>query len=285
MRLASRRSLFGPSGPSFDASAEAYFAAAGITDFAEKRAANNLIVGLKDANIWDGIFRLFLFSPTSLEAASYCAKTLTQGTFVNSPTHSASGVEFNGVDQAFTLTGALNAIMPGSQNSACTAVYQRNEIGNITVSEVWYGAGSFTLGSQISLVRLANNEDLLCRIWTTATNTRVSAQTDARGFYTMDRSSDNLSSYKNGQFEETAVLAPSAPTNSPFSFACRNTDGVLSSFCPIQLAFACLSLSISDQSGFYNLVEAYQVLLGRSVNVALLGGPPAGKEIGGVGEE
>lgn len=285
MRISSRRSLFGPTGPSFDSSAEAYFQAAGITDQTEKQAANALIVGLKDANIWDGIFRLFLFSPTSLDAASYCAKTLTQGTFVNTPTHSANGVLFNGVDQAFTLTGALNAIMPSSQNSACTAVYQRNEIGDITSSDLWYGAGSFTSASQLSLVRLLTSEDLICRIWTSGTNTRVSAQTDARGFYTINRVADLLSCFKNGALEDSASLAPAAPTTSPLSFACRNDNSSLSGFSNIQLAFACLSLAISDQTTLYDLVEAYQVSLGRSVNVALLGGPPAGKEIGGVEKE
>jgi len=89
----------------FDPDAEAFFTAAGITNQAEKIAMNNFVVSTKSGNSWQKSSRIFPFSPTSSVASSYCMKSLTQFTYVNSPTWSAAGVAFSVAGNSYLNTG------------------------------------------------------------------------------------------------------------------------------------------------------------------------------------
>jgi hypothetical protein len=98
----------------YDPDALAYFAAGGITNTTEKLAANAFIVGCKADGTWTSFSRVYLRSPTSLSAALLCCKTLISQTAVNSPTHSSSGLAFNGTTQycrtGDTLVSAMSEI-------------------------------------------------------------------------------------------------------------------------------------------------------------------------------
>ena len=99
MRIGSRRSFLKSSDQiQFDPSAEAYFSAAGITDLAEKIAANDFIVKAKADGFWSILERIYLVSPTDSTAALVCCKSLTSMTNVNSVAWSTSGFQTNYVD-------------------------------------------------------------------------------------------------------------------------------------------------------------------------------------------
>jgi hypothetical protein len=124
-----RRQRFG--GTSFDADALLYFTAAGITSAAEKTAVNTLITGMKSAGLWTKMDRVYPFSPTSLSASRYCAKTRIAATASNAPTHSSAGVFFNGTTQSFR-TGYVPFSSGSSfqQGSAHYSIYT-NEINSL----------------------------------------------------------------------------------------------------------------------------------------------------------
>ena len=91
-----------------DADANAYFAAAGITDNTEKQAVCTLFTTLKGITItssgnsaFDEVLYGYLCSPTQAAAVALNAfpTVAPDGVLVNSPTHSAQGLSFNGVDQ------------------------------------------------------------------------------------------------------------------------------------------------------------------------------------------
>ena len=85
-----------------------YIEAAGITDRVEVAAVNQLVKDLKgtgsttnNTDVWTGLTAIYPVSPTSLAAAAYNLKdpAAFEITWFNSPTHSSSGVIFNGSSQ------------------------------------------------------------------------------------------------------------------------------------------------------------------------------------------
>lgn len=94
----------------YDADAEAFFTAAGITDTTEKNAVNQLVLDFKggtgcltpsSTDLWTNAAAIWPVSPTSLAAAAYNLRdtALFKYTWFNSPTHASTGVTFNGSTQ------------------------------------------------------------------------------------------------------------------------------------------------------------------------------------------
>jgi hypothetical protein len=95
-------------GVSYTPEAEAYFAAAGITDTTEKDAVNQLVLDMKGigstpsgTDLWTDAAAFYPISPTSLSAAAYNLRDTTSFnmTWANSPTHGSTGVTFDGSTQ------------------------------------------------------------------------------------------------------------------------------------------------------------------------------------------
>lgn len=138
MRIGSRRSFSSPSdsGPSFDPDAEAYFAAAGITNLAEKIAANDFIVTAKANGFWNSLERIYLVSPTSESAALVCCSSLTSMTNVNSVSWSTNGFQPNYVDNYLDTNfdqgdSFLVSPLSVSIGSSLKSVTWRNTSGSI----------------------------------------------------------------------------------------------------------------------------------------------------------
>lgn len=75
--------LFGPYSnvliaPTWDTDAYNYFVVTGITDETETYNANQLVLDLKAYGLWTKLDRLFLMSPTSQSAATFCIVSLDQ---------------------------------------------------------------------------------------------------------------------------------------------------------------------------------------------------------------
>ena len=178
-------------GKKFDSNAKAYFNAAGITYRTERNAANTLIKGLKSNNLWSLCTALYMISPTSLAAAAVNART--PGTFditwVNTPSFSVNGVDFNGTTQ-YGRTGivpsvdlsqfnfhlsyysrennANNAIEIGSISEINTDVKIYCLWGGSTYSDTPYAAGngriSFIRATSAGFViasRITNNSHIM----------------------------------------------------------------------------------------------------------------------------
>ena len=104
---------FSSSGVGFDADAQAFITAAGITGATQQEAINQFVLDLKgsgsttnNSNIWSDIYALYPFCPIdgstqTLTAYSYNLKNTAtfQLTWFNSPSIDSSGVTFNGSNQ------------------------------------------------------------------------------------------------------------------------------------------------------------------------------------------
>jgi hypothetical protein len=270
MRFGSRRSLYSSSS-GFDESALAYFEAAGISNQAERQAVNRFFIQLKQAGFWDQIIRIYLFSSTSLEAASYCAKTLTTGTFVNSPSLSSLGVLFDGASNYFVLPDTINLWLGPSVNNLSVSIYQNKTLGLSDPSNVWLGAGLFNNSGQISIVRLGTTRNLNGRIGTITATTEIADQQTGVGFYVLNRTNSTTQTiYKNGSLEDTKSLSSSPLTASQIAFGCRynSSSGTpATSLSDIQVGLGVFSTAIgaSDQANYNSIVSDFLSNIDRLV--------------------
>lgn len=138
---------------SYDPSALAYFAAAGITNPTEKSAANKFILTLKANGIWDKLDRIYLRSPTSLAACLMCCKSLTSQTAVNSPTFTSAGLSFDGSTKYATSDIAVNACAHITTTSASSFSFFTNASApnNAIIGKQSGGSSVFILLGELSI--------------------------------------------------------------------------------------------------------------------------------------
>jgi len=128
-----------------DKDAAAFIAAAGITDATQKTAVNNLVLYLKNNNVWGKLQAFYPFvggsatshkfnlvNPLDTDAAFRIA-------FSGGVTHDSNGITGNGVNG--TANTFYIASVNGLLNDAHISIYQRNDLG-ATLSV----HGSFEIG-------------------------------------------------------------------------------------------------------------------------------------------
>lgn len=254
---------------SFDSDAQAYFDAAGITDSTEKEAWNDFVVGAKAAGIWNKAHRIYPVSPTSIGAAAYCAKSLIQGSFVNSPTHASTGVTFDGATQYFNIDDSLDNIMGvGGNTSNSYGVYNRTEI-SIGATRYAFGADASTGGD--ALIYHTTTPALIIRNNQVNNNlSTTSIPLGAEGWILGTRESATYAGLYRGNvlydtFTTSTSLAP-APGIIPV-FGARRTALSVAGFLNYEWAFGWIGsgLTTTECEDLYDLVQAYQTALGRAI--------------------
>jgi hypothetical protein len=260
--LGSRKVLFNRSG-GFDPDAASYFAAAGITNAAERVAANNLIVSLKNNSLWSKFDRLYLFSPTSLAAALYCAKSLTQMTAVNSPTFATTGITFNGTTQYLNTTTNVNTYTQYQQDSASCGVYNRSATPG-SGFPVYMGADA-SLSNAVFRNTGGGTQEFRCNSAIAATFVTATVT----GLHCISReSASTIRAFINGSNVVTVGSSTSAArTANPFAIGANIVSGTPGLFSTIEAAFAYISstMSVAESATLYTAVQAYQTALGRQV--------------------
>lgn len=268
-RLESRRRIV------LDPDAVAYFAAASITDSTEKAAANTLIAGLKANGLWNKFDRIYLFSPTSLSAALYCAKSLTQMTAVNAPTHSSSGVDLDANTQYInTNYNPTDDAGQWSLNSAHLSVYINGSYRADDGAEYLLGSFKDTGDTNITELLAADpTRDTFASVNANFPDNRVDiTPSSPPGFFIASRTdASSASIYEDaGTVSDTNVTATSdqIPTID-FTIGALNTPGGVSGNFRSNQRFAFASfgsgITTAEVPVFYALLQAYQSSLGRSV--------------------
>lgn len=238
----------------FDTSAAAYFTAAGITDSTEQNAANDLIVGLKDNNLFSKIIGLYLISPTSLAAAEVNAKTpgVFDITWVNTPAHTTTGVDFDGTQ--YGRTGILMSVSPLSINNGHLGYYSRDSGSLIRID---MGARE-SIANRKSTMLLNQLGDFTGAI---SGNQLVIGAANGEGNYILTRvDSSNIRGFKDGSLiANVGDVAMGAPAFEVYIGAQNNQD-TADFFGLRECAFASIgeSLSNAEVATYNTLVQTYQ---------------------------
>jgi len=251
---------------SYDADAQAFFTAAGITDTTQKSAVNQLVLNLKSYNIWSKIKAVYpmvggtstthkynLKDPRDLDAAFRLS-------FSTGWTHSSTGALPNG-SSAFANT-FLSPSAFYSTNMHLSYYSRTQTVG--TAIEI--GADSISGSTNYSTLRIGVNS-----VFGQTTNGLVtySSITDARGHFLAQKvSNSSRRVFKNGSLNNSTTTTDSNPLPSVvLTIGALNDNGTLSFYSVKECAFASIGdgLTDSEVANFYTSVQAMQTTLSRNV--------------------
>jgi hypothetical protein len=164
----------------YDADAQAFFTAAGITDTTQKDAVNQLVTDIKGYGLWSKITGLYPFVGGDATKHSYNLKDTSQYqlTFLGGWTHSITGALANGVNGM-----ADTGILPLSLNDFGFGFYgykstyeARCQMGAESGAGVTFLYGCFN-----------SSASMLSNINGTGQKTTAGTYTNVKGFYSASR--------------------------------------------------------------------------------------------------
>jgi len=254
----------------FDSDAQTFLTAAGITNSTQQNAINKLTIDLKYYGLWTKMKALYpvvggtaaahkwnLKDPRDLDAAFRL-------TFSNGWTHSSNGMTpSNAYANTFLAPSTILTL-----NNTHNSVYIRTN-----VDELGYDIGASkttgTAGYFMNAVRYLNN--LYSDQYNTTTGRIITSNTDSRGLFISTRTSSNVFKvFKNntqlGTTQTGASGAISGITNTIY-IGSLNEDSSQVYPSTKQYAFISIGDGLTDQDAinFYNIVQRYQINLGRQV--------------------
>lgn len=259
--------------PAGDADANAFIAAAAITDTTQKAAIDKLVTDLKGYGIWTKMKAIYPF----------IGGTAAQHKFnLRSPldTNAAFRLVFNG-GWTHSATGAL----PNGTNAyANSFLILANELGADKPHASYYSrSNSTTILPSIDMGAFYDASPAYCWIsaWYSgdgfnnilARNTSTSvllnggATSDSRGLYQINKISTTSKLQKNNSILDTKTdTAGNVSVNSVYVGAINNLS-FAANFTNREVAFSSIGSGLTDTeaANYYTAVQAFQTTLGRNV--------------------
>ena len=261
----------------FDADAQAFITAAGITDPTQQSAINTLVINLKAASIWAKMKAIYPFVGGTAITHKWNLKD-PQDTnaafrlvFSGGWTHSSTGALPNGIN-GYANTFLANNVM--NINSIHYAFYSRSNTAAAPMQEIG------VLQDASSSPPLAGNSysDLAIRHSVGGTFIRLNngggpttvANLDSRGFYLGSRTASNvIKLFKNNLNIQSLSTTSNALSNIPAYISAANYGNTsIINYSNRECAFASLGDGLTDTEVlvFNQIVEGYQYELSRNVN-------------------
>jgi hypothetical protein len=251
----------------YDADAQAFFDAAGITDSTQKTAVNDFVVGAKGITLtvggsfWDGLYVAYPMVGGDATKHSYNLKNpaANQISWTATVTHGSTGATGNGTS-GFGDTG-LNANTTTLTNLGFGVYCQDNSQTNITFAAFNSTSGA---GAGFTPRYTDNNFYGAIRIGDGWTGGSV---TDSRGLSVVSRTASNsLKAYIRGTQTGTTQTGSSGAAVSAnfllFKYATTTPSFTGRTF---SFVFVSVGLSAADVSSITTLINDCQSTLGRAV--------------------
>ena len=251
---------------SFDADAQAFITAAGITNTTQQNAINTLVIALKGYSIWTKFKAIYpivggtasqhkfnLKDPRDLDAAFRL-------TFATGWTHSANGMLPNGATFADTKLIPSTAIFGSNQNIHLSYYSRSNTAGGYE-----FGNSLSVAGNSFGLISKYSNNNIYA-FFGAFNNIAVPT---GLGFAMANSNSAGVKAIKNGVVVRTGAVASvnlASFTRSTYLGA-DNRIGVAAEFSTKQCSFASIGEGLTDTeaANFYTAVQAFNTTLGRSI--------------------
>jgi hypothetical protein len=250
----------------FDADAQAFFTASGLTGATNLNAVNQLVLDLKAASIWTKMKAIYpmvggtaalhkwnLKDPQDTNAAFRLV-------FNGGWTHSSNGALPNGTN-AYAET-FLTPSTSLTLNSTHLSYYSRT---NVNLTQVEIGCFDNTGAYTIIEARTANISYFL----TNTSSIAGVADTNSAAFYIGNRTASNVTNgfRNNVKIFNASTAATFRPFNNIYIGAANNPSSIASFFSTKQCAFASIGdgLTDTDAANFYTAVQAFNTTLARQV--------------------
>ena len=252
----------------FDADAQAFITAAGITDATQQSAINTLVTDLKGYGIWSKMKAIYPFvggtssthkwnlkDPRDLDAAFRLV-------FNGGGTHASTGYTPNGVN------GYANTFLNPNSSLTLTSnhlsVYSRTSASADYKTEI--GVTSTTHFRLRLLEPINTGWSLITTVPTWALSSSV---TNSLGFYLGSRTSNTkLIFQKNSSILATSTVnETNALPNAVCYIGALNNAGTAAEYSTKEVAFASIGNGLTDTeaANLYTAVQAYQTSLNRQV--------------------
>jgi hypothetical protein len=252
----------------YDPDAQAFITATGISG-GDATTLNELVLDLKGANIWTKFNALYPIIGTTATQHKFNLKNPLDTnaafrlSFVGGWTHSSTGATPNGTN-AYADSFFNQNTVGQNVNSTHLSYYSRTnssgnywEIGAVNLSPDRF----YTIGfNYAGITYYSNNQS----VFPTTTG-----QIPIGLFLTSRTTSTSTKLYKNGAILATDTNLPSSAINLNVWVGARNSNLVGGRvYSNRQCAFASIGSGLTDVESqlFYQIVEKYQVALGRSIN-------------------
>ena len=267
-----------PSGPSYDADAQAFFTATGITDATIQSAINTLVVTMKADNIWSKMYALYPFVGGTASTNSYNLIDTTTYTlsYTGTVTHNSDGITGDG-STGYADTG-LNIVsdITNYKTDHHISLYSRTAARSMGSGGWDMGVGTPNTGNPLYGMAIGRNAGGNNRIYdygnfsgngrlgTTATTS------DNDGFFLGRTSASNEHKlFKNGSQIAASTLTTTAnDANGSIWILRMNPLGTFNTeYSTRNIALSSIGQALNDteQSDFYDAVQAFQTTLGRQV--------------------
>lgn len=255
---------------SFDADAQAFITATGITDVTQKNSINTLVTSLKSNSLWSKFYLIYPFvggtafthkfnlkDPRDLDVAFRLVYIGINGHDANG--YSASGGGYSDTKLVHSTVTTLNdmAMSFYTRTNTTTAVDIFGARAGGSSSVRWILKDGATSRTAIDFNGDANRLD-------------QNIVSDSRGFFTASRTSlISLKAYRNGAqigTTYTTVNAGTQPNMTSFLSALNNSGTAVNVSTQIY-SFVGISSGLSDAeaSTLYTIVQTYQTELGRNL--------------------
>lgn len=238
--------------PAFtDADADAFIAAAAITNTTQKSAINQLVVDLKGYGIWSKMIAIYPFVGGSGSMHSYNLKNTAVGqlTYTSGISHGALGIAGNNV--GYANTGLKATTMGISQNSASAGVYLQAYTPNQVFQYGTFGNFALYKAGIYDIYPLVNNS--------LAPNVTVSVND---GFMQSSRMRSTEVLFKHKGNTVVSKLSTSTALNASDFWICNaNNYGGSTNY--ISFMYIGTGLSVTEMNDYYTAVQTFQTTLGR----------------------
>lgn len=260
--------FIGSSGVSFDADAQAFIDATGISDETQEDAINTLVVGLKADSLWTIMHAIYPFVGGTADTHKYNLKdprdldaafrlTWENGGGGSPHTHSANGIQ--GVTNSFADTYFVEDTHI-TINSMHLSIYSRTDL-DAFVSDM--------SAQDNASIRSAIIPNLSGNFYGSihATGGASAHINDSQAMYTVSRNgAGGVDTYRN-KVKVAEVKTSVSKVTFPLYISAQNAGGGASLFSLRQLAFATIGdgLSEAQQNDLYDRIQAFQTSLSRQV--------------------
>jgi hypothetical protein len=254
-----------------DSDANAFIAAAAITDATQSTALDTLVTGLKTDGLWTKMKAVYPFVGGTQQSHKFNLKdprdldVAFRLVFSGGVTHDANGITGNGAD-GWADTFIVPSVELATSGSAI-GVYSRSP-NNGQSTEI--GASSSSFSPILGLTTRNVNGDTFFDGYDYGTHRLVAANSDGNGLYVgsvEDATTQRLFRNDTQVGLVTAAQVQGPPHTYAIAILARNDAGSPANFSTRNLAFAFVSdgLGVANVANLYARVQAFQTSLSRSV--------------------
>jgi hypothetical protein len=255
-----------------DADAQAFIAAAGITNLTQASAINTLVNDLKTYGLWTKMKALYpmvggsatshkfnLKDPRDLDAAY---RLVFNGGWV----HTSTGALPNGTT-GWADTKLIPSVNYNVNNNSHVSFYSRTNSSNSGNNEIGCTNTNVTPFVSNVVTTFRSDQSNKTFLYSNTSNGVSFTDTNSLGFYISNRINTQANGYKNGVSKGSNTVSDEPRASISIVIGANNANTGITQYSSKESAFASIGdgLTDSEAANYYTSVQKFQTTLGRQI--------------------